>query len=244
MNYRPPIYMQLRDSIIKKIEDGDYLPDEMIPSEREMAQLYDINRMTVKNAIEVLVKDGYLYRIQGKGTFVRGKKNKLLLGTAGSEANYGISARAKKAGMSASSKVIFHGFVQGYPTLSQRLRLDVADQIFALHRVRYGDEEPLAIEYTYIPGALFEDADLNDYGQVSLYDYMNNKNHMPVEFGQRLMVVGCPQREAGQLEIEPRTAVFCFEYTGRERSGRIVEFTRTYIRTDKTNFRFSSYRSD
>lgn len=96
MNYRPPIYMQLRDSIIKKIEDGEYLPNEMIPSEREMAQLYDINRMTVKNAIEVLVRDGYLYRIQGKGTFVRGEKNKLLLGTAGSEANYGISARAKK----------------------------------------------------------------------------------------------------------------------------------------------------
>ena len=41
MNYRPPIYMQLRDSIIKKIEDGEYLPNEMIPSEREMAQLYD-----------------------------------------------------------------------------------------------------------------------------------------------------------------------------------------------------------
>ena len=97
MNYRPPIYMQLRDSIIKKIEDGEYLPNEMIPSEREMAQLYDINRMTVKNAIEVLVRDGYLYRIQGKGTFVRGEKNKLLLGTAGSEANYGISARAKKS---------------------------------------------------------------------------------------------------------------------------------------------------
>ena len=80
MNYRPPIYMQLRDSIIKKIEDGDYLPDEMIPSEREMAQLYDINRMTVKNAIEVLVKDGYLYRIQGKGTFVRGKEKQAVIG--------------------------------------------------------------------------------------------------------------------------------------------------------------------
>ena len=151
MNYRPPIYMQLRDSIIKKIEDGEYLPNEMIPSEREMAQLYDINRMTVKNAIEVLVRDGYLYRIQGKGTFVRGEKNKLLLGTAGSEANYGISARAKKVGMKASSKVIFHGFVQGYPTMSQRLRLDVADQIFARVEPVEDDVEP----FLFIPALLF-----------------------------------------------------------------------------------------
>ena len=196
----------------------------------------DWKRTTVRTFISRLIDKGMLIsQKEGRGALYIAQV---------SEANYGISARAKKVGMKASSKVIFHGFVQGYPTMSQRLRLDVADQIFALHRVRYGDEQPLAIEYTYIPGALFEDADLNDYAQVSLYDYMNNKNHLPVEFGQKLMVVGCPQREAGQLEIDPGTAVFCFEYTGRDRSGRIVEFTRTYIRTDKTNFRFSSYRSE
>ena len=55
MDYRMPLYMQLKEIIIKRIEDGEYLPGEKIPSEREMADTYGVNRMTVKNAISSLV---------------------------------------------------------------------------------------------------------------------------------------------------------------------------------------------
>ena len=48
MDYRMPLYMQLKEIIIKRIEDGEYLPGEKIPSEREMADTYGVNRMTVK----------------------------------------------------------------------------------------------------------------------------------------------------------------------------------------------------
>ena len=51
MDYRMPLYMQLKEIIMKRIEDGEYLPGEKIPSEREMADTYGVNRMTVKNAI-------------------------------------------------------------------------------------------------------------------------------------------------------------------------------------------------
>ena len=65
MDYRMPLYMQLKEIIIKRIEDGEYLPGEKIPSEREMADTYGVNRMTVKNAISSLVEANILYRVHG-----------------------------------------------------------------------------------------------------------------------------------------------------------------------------------
>ena len=55
MDYRMPIYIQLQDIIVKKIEENKYLPGEAIPSERKMAEMYGVNRMTVKRAVSKLV---------------------------------------------------------------------------------------------------------------------------------------------------------------------------------------------
>lgn len=65
MDYRMPLYIQIQDIIIKKIEERTFLPGEMIPSERKMAETYGVNRMTVKRAIGKLVEDGYLVRKPG-----------------------------------------------------------------------------------------------------------------------------------------------------------------------------------
>ena len=70
MDYRMPLYIQLQDIIIKKIEEKKYLPGEAIPSERKMAETYGVNRMTVKSAINKLVEQGYLIRKLGAGTYV------------------------------------------------------------------------------------------------------------------------------------------------------------------------------
>ena len=62
---------QIQKSIIRKIENGDYLPGERIHSERTMAAMYGVSRMTVQYALRELVKKGYLYRVRGSGTFVQ-----------------------------------------------------------------------------------------------------------------------------------------------------------------------------
>ena len=66
MDYRMPLYIQLQDSIIKKIDEKKYLPGEAIPSERKMAEAYGVNRMTVKRAISKLVEEGYPERMLHK----------------------------------------------------------------------------------------------------------------------------------------------------------------------------------
>lgn len=70
-----PLYLQLKDLIIEKIENNEYPQNTQIPSEMELCEKYDISRPTVRQAISELTSSGYLYKEKGKGTFVSGKKN-------------------------------------------------------------------------------------------------------------------------------------------------------------------------
>ncbi len=72
-----PLYCQLKNIIIAKIEDGIYLPDSKIPSEQEFCELYNISRPTVRQAITELTNNGYLYKEKGKGTFVSRPKTSI-----------------------------------------------------------------------------------------------------------------------------------------------------------------------
>ena len=69
-DYKMPIYLQLREIIRNKIEDGEYMPGTAIPSENSLAQTFGINRITIRNAVDALVHEGLLRRVQGKGVFV------------------------------------------------------------------------------------------------------------------------------------------------------------------------------
>ena len=69
-NNPKPLYLQLEEIIRGNIEKGLWLTDTKIPSEAELMEEYDLSRITVRNACNQLVKEGVLYRVAGKGTFV------------------------------------------------------------------------------------------------------------------------------------------------------------------------------
>lgn len=73
-NSLSPLYYQLEEEIKEAIQKLELAPGEMIPSEKEYTEKYEISRMTVRQAISNLVNDGYLYRQRGKGTFVAQQK--------------------------------------------------------------------------------------------------------------------------------------------------------------------------
>ena len=68
-----PMYLQLREILRSRIDDGEFIPGSAIPSESELAQTYGLHRLTVRNAITALVNEGLLKPVQGKGVFVVGK---------------------------------------------------------------------------------------------------------------------------------------------------------------------------
>lgn len=80
-----------------------------------------------------------------------------------------------------------------------------------------------------------------NYSQVSFYDYLSQIGHLPAEFKRKLTVVFCPLKEANYLVLEERIPIYLFEDIWRDSEGRIVEFIRTYSRTDQVQLLFNSY---
>ena len=71
MEERVPKYYLLKKDLAEKIENEEFPSDSPIPSERELMEAYQVSRITVRKAIDELVNEGYLYKIQGKGTYVK-----------------------------------------------------------------------------------------------------------------------------------------------------------------------------
>lgn len=248
MKYAIPLYVQLHDTLLEKINTGYYIPGQMLDSERTMAKEFGVNRETVKKALLLLEKDGYIVRIQGKGTFVSSNKNEPLLSEGGminTLANAGITAKLSKLGIKSKNKIIAKDIVSGLKRAAKKLRIHFNDNIFVLYRVRYGNDKPISIEYVYSPMDIMDDDILNiDFETVSFYDYLNKINHLPVHFRRVFKVVQCSKKEAQLLQIETLSPVYLIEDIARDQEGRVIEYVRTYIRTDMMKISFNSYAND
>ena len=104
---------------------------------------------------------------------------------------------------------------------------------------------PLSVEYVYSPMSIMDDDIFTtDFENVSFYDYLNKLNHLPVHFSRIFKAVRCSEKEAQYLQIQPLTPVFLFEDIARDQEGRVIEYVRTYIRTDMMRISFNSYTKD
>jgi GntR family transcriptional regulator len=232
-------YVEIRERILE--DYGSWLEGEAIPGERDLARKYGVTRSAVQYALKSLVQGGRIYRIPGKGTFVRQKQeNPVDLGGQALQGNKGISALIKSYGIKISNQLLVSGLLTGSRFLEEKLQLSPGEPVFALHRVRYGNDEPLVVEYTYVPKALFPDIDEMDFSMVSLYDYMDAYGHIPRRFDQRLRLVRLSPKEARYLELPVDAPAYYSDIIGIDDARRVVEYTESYARCDKTEFRFTA----
>ena len=235
MDYRMPLYLQLKEMIIQRILDKEYLPGEKLPSERDMAETYQINRMTVKNAINSLVEDGYLYKIKNKGTFVvkKDEDKKIFFGEKPASSNFGLSSIFKEAGLSIENEVIDKGIITQKHFLADKLNINVNEEIYYVYRLRNVKGSSVALEHTYVPLKLFPDIDSYNFSQVSLYDYMESREHLPVETRDTMVVQKVKHPIERIMKISPDDFLFVYEFNGYDSQGCIVEYTISYTRSDK-----------
>ena len=238
MDYRMPIYIQLQDIIIKKIEEKKYLPGEAIPSERKMAEMYGVNRMTVKRAVSKLVEEGYLERKPGSGTYVANRDNKKIdFNYANGAKNSGITAVLRNQGTTISNKVLGTGELDNCSFMNYKLGLEKGEMVWGVHRIRYVVDIPFAVEFAYVPKKYFPDIDNFDFEKVSLYDYMETKGHLPEHFSQSCIICDANSNIAELLGVEKGIAVFKFEYIGADSNYNLVEYTDTYMNPMYVQFR-------
>ncbi|MGI6608723.1 MAG: GntR family transcriptional regulator [Erysipelotrichaceae bacterium] len=139
-----PLYYKLADTIEEKINDGVYPKGEKIPSERELCEIYGVSRMTVRLAIDELVKKGKLEKVHGKGTYVLSKSIVQNLNKV-----YSYSREMDKQGKVSSTRMIKRNIVEADEKLATKLRVNVGEKLIYIERLRLAENVPIMVEKTW-----------------------------------------------------------------------------------------------
>jgi len=225
-----PRYEQLYRHIAAGIADARLEAGGQLPPERDLAELADVSRVTVRKAVAQLVAEGLVDQRRGAGTFVRpqGPKLEQSLSSLTSFTDY-MLARGKTS----SSVVLARGLFAPAPEESMALGIPGNDRVARIERLRSADGVPMAIERSSLPVDI-----LPDPGAVetSLYSVLRTMGGAPTRAIQRITAVNLAAREAEQLRLPVGAAVLRIDRTGYLPSGRPIEFTRGLYHSDIYDF--------
>lgn len=231
--YRPgrgPRYEQLYRHISAAISTGDLQAEMQLPPERDLAELAEVSRVTVRKAVARLVEDGVLEQRRGAGTFVRSPSPRLehSLSTLVSFTEY-----MRQRGKIPSSRIINRGVFAPIPDEQLSLGLSPADRVARIERLRSADGVAMAVEWSSLPCDILPDPNAVE---TSLYDVLRALGHAPTRAVQRISAVNLPGHEARLLNLAEGAAVLRIDRTGYLPSGRPIEFTRGLYRSDIYDF--------
>ncbi|MDZ5474124.1 GntR family transcriptional regulator [Bacillus sp. 31A1R] len=226
-----PIYHQLEEQIKSQIENGSLEADELIPSEREYAERYQISRMTVRHAINNLVKDGFLHRQKGKGTYVSKQKVEQKL-----QGLTSFTEDMLERGMTPSSRLLSFEIIPASQPIAHRLGLKENTPVYEIRRIRLADHVPMAVETTYLPANLIKGL-TEDIINQSLYKYIEEKLTLNIsEASQEIEATSAKDHEVKHLQIEKGSPVLLILRTSYLEDGTPFELVRSAYRADRYKF--------
>ncbi len=222
-----PLYLQIASTLRAKINDGEIIHDEALPSERELTIMTGASRVTIRKAVDKLVSEGLIYRRQGSGTYVSSR-----IQTASSFLS-SFTDDAVDRGDLPGVLWIMKSFSAPTADEAARLRISMTSEVARLGRVRLANDEPLAIENAVVPKVFLHDLQLVD---DSLYEALAKLKYRPVRGRQKIRASLATPTEASLLQIDEGSEVLRIERTTYTSSGSIVEFTRSAYRGDRYEF--------
>ena len=237
MNLTDPLYRQLMDNIKHKIVSGELKIGDKIPSERTMAEQYGINRMTVRNALKKLEKEGILKSVRGSGTFVEKTPKidgKVSLGN--DNLIMSLSMQIRQNGMKSSKRVLSMKKVPCENELSAYFPNE--KKLYEIIRLSMINDNPYALQKAYIPCSMFKDAERFDFSNFSLYDYMDDQGHRPKKMVSWLKIEPLPEEYLEIMGVGKNKNMFY--YFGTDEKENLVEYTISYHHPEYTTFQYTT----
>ncbi|NMB25725.1 MAG: GntR family transcriptional regulator [Firmicutes bacterium] len=228
------LYIQISDAILERIEAGELKPHERLSSERDLSEEFGVNRLTVRKALGMLVSQGVLYKVPSKGTFVAEPK-------LSQEMNVlvGLSDQLIRSGLQPGAKVLEISIVPAIRSVAKNLEVGEGTPVYYIHRVRYANREPIALERCYVPVQYYRGLETYDLENRSLYGIMGEEFGRPVRLArQGLEPVLATEDEARLLGISQPASLMMILRVGLDIDGVPVEYSKDLYRGDRSRFVF------
>ncbi len=226
-----PLYHQLKEILRAQILTRIYKPHQQIPSEHELQKTYGLSRATIRKAIDGLVRDGLIYRLHGKGSFVAPPKENQII-TLDS-----FTENMRALGFSQATVVLENKLIREVPAeIAQKLGLERQEAVMKVERLRYLDGEPILVATSYLPAYIcpgLEDADLTG----SLYRVLAEEYNVVPSWGEDFIEPVIIEKEAAErLGTEAGSAALLIERHAYTADNDLVEICYSLIRGDKAKF--------
>jgi GntR family transcriptional regulator len=225
-----PRYEQLYRHLAGAISGGDLAVDSQLPPERELADIADVSRVTVRKAVAQLVEDGVLEQRRGAGTFVKVPPAKLEHSLS---ALLSFTEYMRQRGKASTSRILRRGIFLPSPDEQIALGLAGTDRVSRVDRLRSADDTVMALEWSSLPMDVLPDPDTVE---TSLYDVLRASGKAPTRAVQRITAINVTGADAKLLNLPEGVAVLRIDRTAYLPTGRPIEFTRGLYRSDIYDF--------
>jgi GntR family transcriptional regulator len=217
---------QTRDRVIDLIERAGV--GGAIPSERRLSADLGVSRLTVRAALDELVREGHLVRRRGSGTFVREPK------VAQELTMTSFSEEMLRRGMKPASTTLSLTTTTAGAYLGRCLHVSPSERIVVAKRLRFADGESMAIETLHVAESLVPGLTPKDLEQGSFYELLAERYGITIVGGiQTIEPTVTNEEESSALDVPLHSPAFLFERTTRSEADDIVEFVRSIYRGDR-----------
>ena len=235
-----PLYMQLASFFKICIQSEVLKIDEQLPTEESISKAYGISRTTVRQTMDLLIKEGYLLRVRGKGSFVTPRKLNRSINRL-----YSFTSDIKATGAVPSSKVLEACIVKDPPEyILGELHLPGSQKtLFKLVRLRCSDSVPILIEETYIPYYLCNGIETYSFERNSLYDVLTKQYGLNLYHAtEYIEAVSLKDKEKKMLQCSCSAGFKIYRIASLE-SGFSFEYTTSITRGDRSRFHLDLYNT-
>lgn len=235
MNLNPstpqPLYMQIRQMLKNDIQNGKYKPDEQIPTEAELCENYNVSRITIRKAIEELVKEGVLTRIPRRGTFVTSKKfhNELLSVS-------GFSEFSHQLGMIPNSRILRSVVIPASEDVAGHLSIEEGSPVLELERLMYVNDRPLFYDIAHYSLIRYPDLEKKIAREESTYKILMEDYHTEIIYNDKIIdVIGATKELAQLLECDIGANLFRILKIAFDGNDKPVHLSTFMCETNKVN---------
>jgi len=234
-----PAYRQLADQLRSRIRAGTYAPGQRLPSERELGELFDTSRLTVRLATAALRSEGLIVAEHGRGLFVRRRPVVQRLGRtrlrrAERDAGRGtFTTDATHAGFTARVEVEV-GYEDADERTAELLALDVHTPVLLRDRLMFADERPVQVARSRLPADLARGTAIerDDTGPGGIYARLAELGHGPVRYRETVSSRMPTPEEASALQLADGTPVLLITRIAYDSTDRPVEVNDIVLAAD------------
>jgi GntR family transcriptional regulator len=234
-----PLYDQIERNLRNLVINGRLQPGQMVPSEWDLSTLYGVSRLTVRRALDELVRQNWLERKHGVGTFVRQPAIASI-----TDSKLSFTEQMRLIGRQPGSRLIAQRTVPATAKIAHSLRMREGEAIVEITRLRLADEVPILLETSCLSSERFPSLESRSWSSTdSLYRILSEEYGVTIAgLDHTLKPVLLTETEARFLQAKSGTPALLSEIVAFTRDGTPVEYSWSFSNGDKSEFYFHFQR--